>query len=506
MKRIYLWASALCLSLAPFTANAQLQLVNEAVTSTENEPAPVHPVPAPRQLKWQRTEFYAFFHYGMNTYTGNEWGYGNEDVNKFAPTAVPNPQQWLTAVKEAGMKGGIAVVKHHDGFCLWDTQTTDHKATSSSNENAKKTNIPRDFAAAAKKLGMKYGFYVSPWDRNNAQYGKDTYVKDVFLRQCAELAAYGTDQFEMWFDGANGGDGYYGGANESRSIDRSTYYDVPNLRDTVHKVCPDCVLWGVGGESRWIGNEEGWAGETNWSPEEYLYAAEKNGMYGNMNGWYWQPGESDSKITNNGWFWHSGETLLSTERLFQMYLETVGRNATLILNCPPDKSGSLPTATVNRLKELGKMLKTRLQGNDYAKTANAIEADVTRDAGIGRSFNIENVVDGDSATYWATNDGVKQATITFKWNDVQPIRYVVLQEHIQLGQRVKSFSIETSRDGVNWTKRGGNIATTTIGYKRIIPLNGSTSDSYANVQNVKYLRIKILDSRACPTIENIELR
>ena len=205
MKRIYLWASALCLSLAPFTANAQLQLVNEAVTSTENEPAPVHPVPAPRQLKWQRTEFYAFFHYGMNTYTGNEWGYGNEDVNKFAPTAVPNPEQWLTAVKAAGMKGGIAVVKHHDGFCLWDTQTTDHKATSSSNENAKKTNIPRDFAAAAKKLGMKYGFYVSPWDRNNAQYGKDTYVKDVFLRQCAELAAYGTDQFEMWFDGGNCG-------------------------------------------------------------------------------------------------------------------------------------------------------------------------------------------------------------------------------------------------------------------------------------------------------------
>jgi len=152
------------------------------------------------------------------------------------------------------------------------------------------------------------------------------------------------------------------------------------------------------------------------------------------------------------------------------------------------------------------MLKTRLQGRNYATTANAIEADVTRDAGVGRSFNIENVVDGDSATYWATNDGVKQATITFKWNDVQPIRYVVLQEHIQLGQRVKSFSIETSRDGVKWTKRGGNIATTTIGYKRIIPLNGSTSSSYSNVQNVKYLRIKILDSRACPTIENIELR
>ena len=507
MKQIYLWASALCLALtAPLTANAQLQLVNESVVNAENEPAPVHPVPAPRQLKWQRTEFYAFFHYGMNTYTGNEWGYGNEDENKFAPTAAPNPEQWLTAVKAAGMKGGIAVVKHHDGFCLWPTATTTHNVTSSSNTYAKATNIPRDFAAAAKKLGMKYGFYVSPWDRNNEHYGDDTYVKDVFLRQCAELAAYGTDQFEMWFDGANGGDGYYGGKGGTRNIDRSTYYDVPNLRDTVHKVCPDCVLWGVGGESRWIGNEEGWAGETNWSPEEYLYAPEKNGMYGNMDGWYWQPGESDAKMTTGGWFWHSGEGQLSAERLFQMYLETVGRNATLILNCPPDKSGSLPAATVERLKEMVKMLTERLQGTNYAKEA-TVTANETRSAGTGRNFDAENVCNGDSATYWATNDGVNKGTITFAWDEAKPIRYVVLQEHIQLGQRVKAFSIETSNDGTKWTKRGGNIATTTIGYKRIIPLNGSTSNSYeANPQKVKYLRVNILDSRACPTIENIELR
>lgn len=507
MKRFYLWASALCMALAaPTAAQAQLQLTGEAITNAENEPAPVHPVPSPRQLKWQRTEFYAFFHYGMNTYTNAEWGYGNEDVNRFAPTSVPNPEQWLTAVKAAGMKGGIAVVKHHDGFCLWPTATTDHDCTKSSNANAQKTNIPRDFAAAAQKLGMKYGFYVSPWDRNNAQYGKDTYVKDVFLRQCAELAAYGTDQFEMWFDGANGGDGYYGGEGGTRSIDRSTYYDVPNLRDTVHKVCPDCVLWGVGGESRWIGNEEGWAGETNWSPEEYLYSPEKNGMYGTMNGWYWQPGESDAKLTNKGWFWHAGEGTLSTERVFQMYLETVGRNSTLILNCPPDTAGRLPEATVARLEDFGKTLHSRLEGTNYATTAKSITANTTRDAGTGRTFNVENVCDGDSATYWATNDGVKQGTITFQWDTAQPIRYVVLQEHIQLGQRVKAFTIETSNDGNTWTKRGGNIATTTIGYKRIIPLNGSTSDSYSNVQNVKYLRISITDSRACPTIENIELR
>ena len=506
MKHITKLFSALCLmTSATLTANAQLQLVNEVKANAENEPAPVHPVPSPRQLKWQYTEFYAFFHYGMNTYTGNEWGHGNENESQFAPTAVPDPEQWLKAVKAAGMKGGIAVVKHHDGFCLWPTATTTHNVTSSSNANAKKTNIPRDFAAAAKKLGMKYGFYVSPWDRNNAQYGKDSYVKDVFLRQCAELAAYGTDQFEMWFDGANGGDGYYGGEGGTRNIDRATYYDVPNLRDTVHKVCPDCVLWGVGGESRWIGNEEGWAGETNWSPEEYGYAAEKNGMYGTQNGWVWEPGESDAKLTTGGWFWHAGEGVLSNERLFQMYLETVGRNATLILNCPPDKSGKLPTATVNALKTFGETLKKRLGGTNYATTAE-ITANETRDAGTGRNFDVANIIDGDSLTYWATNDGVKSASLTFKWNEAQPLRYVVLQEHIKLGQRVKSFTIETSNDGKSWTKRGGKITTSTIGYKRIIPLNGSTQSSYpANPNKVKYLRVTIKDSKACPTLENVAI-
>ncbi len=505
MKRITLFASALCMAAAmPFTAQAQLTKVSETVANPENEPAPVHPVPAPRQLKWQETEFYAFFHYGMNTYTGLEWGNGDEDVNKFAPTKVPNPEQWLTAVKAAGMKGGIAVVKHHDGFCLWPTATTDHNCTKSSNANAQKTNVPRDFAAAAQKLGMKYGFYVSPWDRNNSLYGTDSYVKDVFLRQCAELAQYGSDQFEMWFDGANGGSGYYGGKNTSISVDRSTYYDVPNLRDTVHKVCPDCVLWGVGGEARWIGNEEGWAGETNWSTEDYGYAGESNGMYGTENAWYWQPGESDAKISSGGWFWHSGESVLSAERLFQMYLETVGRNATLILNCPPDQSGELPSATVSRLKELGEMLTKRL-GTDLAKNA-TVTATSTRTAGTGRTFEASNVTDGSKDTYWATDDGTTTGTLTFEWADGAAPRYVSIMEHIKLGQRVRAFSIETSTDGQTWTKRGGSVKTTTVGYKRIIPLNGSTSSSYpTTATSVKYLRVNFTDCKACPVIQSVSI-
>ena len=487
--------------LLPMSSMAQLPLVTETLPNPDNEPVPVQPVPHPRQLKWQETEFYAFFHYGMNTYTGLEWGNGDEAETRFAPTAAPNPKQWLQAAKDAGMKGGIAVVKHHDGFCLWPTETTTHNVTASGNDFGRNTNIPRDFAAAAKELGMKYGFYISPWDRNSVHYGTDKYVKDVFLKQCAELAQYGTDQFEMWFDGANGGSGYYGGRNTTVNVDRSTYYDVPNLRDSVHKVCPDCVLWGVGGEARWIGNEAGWAGETNWSTENRDYAGENNGMYGTEGGWFWLPGESDAKATNRGWFYHDGEAPLTPERLFQMYLETVGRNATLILNIPPNKAGVLPDASVNALKGMGDLIKARL-GNDLAKNA-TVEVSETRTAGAARNYEAANLIDGDKDTYWATNDGTISATITLTWDTPQTIRYVELMEYIAKGQRVKGFKIETSTNGTSWTQRATNVQTTTVGYKRIIPLNGSTSSSYGNGYEAKALRITISDSRACPLLSKI---
>ena len=484
--------------LLPMSSMAQLPLVTETLPNPDNEPVPVQPVPHPRQLKWQETEFYAFFHYGMNTYTGLEWGNGDEAETRFAPTAAPNPKQWLQAAKDAGMKGGIAVVKHHDGFCLWPTETTTHNVTQSGNDFGRNTNIPRDFAAAAKELGMKYGFYISPWDRNSVHYGTDKYVKDVFLKQCAELAQYGTDQFEMWFDGANGGSGYYGGRNTTVNVDRSTYYDVPNLRDSVHKVCPDCVLWGVGGEARWIGNEAGWAGETNWSTENRDYAGENNGMYGTEGGWFWLPGESDAKATNRGWFYHDGEAPLTPERLFQMYLETVGRNATLILNIPPNKAGVLPDASVNALKGMGDLIKARL-GNDLAKNA-TIEVSETRTAGAARNYEAANLIDGNKDTYWATNDGTTSATITLTWDTAQTIRYVALMEYIAKGQRVKGFKIETSANGTSWTQRATSVQTTTVGYKRIIPLNGSTSSSYGSGYEAKALRITISDSRACPLL------
>ena len=482
--------------LAGFSGEAWAQgsfgVVSQTLPNPTNEPKEVFPVPSERQMKWQETEFYAFFHYGMNTYTGLEWGNGDENVNTFAPTRKPDPEQWLRLCKAAEMKGGIAVVKHHDGFCLWPTETTNNHCQNSSNNFAKETNIPRDFAAAAKKLGMKYGFYVSPWDRNSAHYGTDKYVTDVFLRQCFELSQYGTDQFEMWFDGARGGTGYYGGSYGSRDIDESYYYDIPNLRDSVHRVCPDIILWGLGGEARWCGTESGYTNETTWSMG--------SGLSGSETEWKWNPSESDAKATSHGWFYHDGEWPKDSETLFKMYLETVGRNATLILNFPPNKAGRLTDADSTQLYDLGNKLRSRFK-TDLAKTA-SVRATLTRSGG---NYDVSNLIDGDKNTYWATDDGQKSATITFTWDSPQTVRYVMLQEFIRKGQRVKGFSIETTADGTTWTPRATNIQTTTIGYKRIIPLNGSTSESYGSGYKVRGLRVKITDSRACPLLHTLSV-
>jgi alpha-L-fucosidase len=488
------------LALAP-RASAQLTLENQVLANPDNEPAPVHPVPSPRQLLWNETEFYGFFHFGMNTFTGLEWGNGNESETTFAPTQVPNPEQWLTACKKAGMKGGIAVVKHHDGFCLWPTATTSHCVSSSSNYG-KQTNIPETFAAAAKELEMKYGFYVSPWDRNSSYYGTQDYIDKVFIPQCEELAAYGEDQFEMWFDGANGGSGYYGGKNTTVSVDRYVYYDVPNLRYKVHSLADNCVMWGVGGEARWIGNESGYAGETNWATHPWKENQSTCGT-GVEDYWLWNAGESDAKATSGGWFWHSGETVTSAETLFKMYLETVGRNSTFILNFPPNQAGVLPDEDVEVLTSLGEMMEKRL-GTDLALNS-TVTADYTRTAGTSRTYDASNLVDGDKDTYWATDDAQTTASLTFDLGSTKSLHYVLLQEYIKKGQRVKGFNIQYSTDGSSWTTAAQNIAQTTIGYKRIIPLNGSTSSSYSTAVNARYIKVNITSSKACPLLHTVSI-
>ena len=263
-------------------------------------------------------------------------------------------------------------------------------------------------------------------------------------------------------------------------------------------------MWGVGGEARWIGNEQGYAGETNWATFNPTTDSNAIRQTGEEDGWQWLPGESDAKATSDGWFWHAGETVLTAERLFQMYLETVGRNSTLILNCPPDKTGSLPAATVKRLEELGEMMAVRL-GTDLASAATVIASEV-RTAGNARNYREANLIDGDKDTYWATKDGTHSATITLSWEQPQTVRYLQMMEYIRLGQRIQDFKVEYSEDGTSWQELAKNIQTTTVGYKRIVPLNGSTAASYSGSgYRAKMLRITILNAKACPTLSCISV-
>ena len=228
-------------------------------------PAPFGPVPSANQMRWQEMEYYAFVHFSLNTYTDQSWGYGNEDINLFNPEKL-DCRQWARICKQAGMKGIIITAKHHSGFCLWPSKYTEYSVKNAPWKNGK-GDIVREMADACKEYGLKLGIYLSPWDRNHPDYGKPEYIT-YFRNQLTELLTNYGPIFEVWFDGANGGTGYYGGANENRKIDRTTYYDWSNTYKLIRKLQPNIVIWNDGGDRgdlRWVGTEAGYVGETNWS-------------------------------------------------------------------------------------------------------------------------------------------------------------------------------------------------------------------------------------------------
>lgn len=223
-------------------------------------PAPVLPIPSERQLAWHEMEYYAFVHFNMNTFYDMEWGMGDEDPADFAPTEL-DTRQWAQVVKDAGMKGIIITAKHHDGFCLWPSAYTEHSVKNSPWRDGK-GDLIRELAEACEEFGLKFGIYYSPWDRNRADYGKPEYI--TYMRnQLKELLTNYGDLFEVWFDGANGGTGYYGGANEERKVDKLTYYDWENTYSLVRELQPKAAMFSDGGpDVRWVGNENGFAYET----------------------------------------------------------------------------------------------------------------------------------------------------------------------------------------------------------------------------------------------------
>jgi len=456
-------------------------------------PSIVGPTPSESQLAWHEMETNAFIHFTTNTFTGKEWGYGDESPAIFNPSAF-DASQWIAALKEAGFRGVILTCKHHDGFCLWPSKYTEHSVKNSPFKNGQ-GDVVKEVSEACKKEGLKFGIYLSPWDRNRTDYGSPSYI-EYYRNQLKELFSTYGPVFEMWFDGANGGDGYYGGSREQRKINGATYYDWPTTLKLVREMEPNILFFSDAGPGvRWVGNERGIAGETNWntiSPDT-LFAGkpgiEKLLNEGDENGNAWIPAEVDVSI-RPGWFYHPEEDMLvkSAEKLFEIYLSSVGRGSTLLLNVPPDKRGLIHENDLKALK-LWKALMDREFKQNFALNA---EAKATNSRGNLDIFSPTHLTDESKETYWATDDDITIASVEIRLDQTRSVKYILLQEYIKLGQRIKSFTVESwiNNSWVPLTKG------TTIGYKRILRVD--------SVQTNK-IKVNITSAKACPLISNIEI-
>ena len=456
-------------------------------------PAPVGPLPSAAQLQWHEMEMNAFVHFTINTFTGKEWGYGDESPALFNPSAS-EPQQWSRVLKQTGFKGLILTTKHHDGFCLWPSQYTEHSIKNSPYKNGK-GDLVKETSEAARNAGLKFGIYLSPWDRNRADYGTPAYIT-YYRNQLKELITHYGPVFEMWFDGANGGDGYYGGAREMRRINGASYYDWPKTLEMVRHMEPNIIFFSDAGPGvRWVGNERGQAGTTNWNTIsiDTLYAG-KAGIEnllntGSADGKNWVPAETDVSI-RPGWFYHASEDSLvkSPGQLFDIYLSSVGRGSTLLLNIPPDQRGLFHETDVKALQGFAALLKKEL-GTNLAAGAK-VTASNTR--GRLKQYGPAHLTDGNKNTYWATDDNTRKASLEITLEKKALVKYILLQEYIRLGQRVKEFSIDAWKDGA-WQEV---TSATTIGYKRIMKIDP--------VETGK-IRINIKESKACPVLSAIEV-
>ncbi|HOM40008.1 MAG TPA: alpha-L-fucosidase [Bacteroidales bacterium] len=461
-----------------------------AFCSDNKAPEPVGPLPSERQLAWHDLGYYMFVHFSINTFTDKEWGYGDESPSLFNPSKL-DCRQWAKVARDAGMKGIVITAKHHDGFCLWPSKYTEHSVKNSPWREGK-GDLIRELRQACDEYGLKLGIYLSPWDRNSSVYGTPEYIT-YYRNQLRELLTEYGDIFEVWFDGANGGDGYYGGAKETRRIDNRTYYDWPNTIQIVRDLQPDAVMFSdAGPDVRWVGNERGIGSLTNWCllNRDEMYPGgpfAKILGQGHEDGKYWVPAEVDVSI-RPGWFWHAREDTMvkSPEKLLDIYYTSVGRNCNLILNVPPDKRGLIHENDVKSL--LGfKALLDREFANELAR-GKKVSASDTR----GRKFSPANVNDGNPETFWATNDNVTSAYITIDLVKETEVNRILMQEYIKLGQRVQEFKVEALSDG-SWKEV---VKGTTIGYRII--------RKFPTIKASK-IKVTILRSKACPVISNIEL-
>ncbi|HEY0298509.1 MAG TPA: alpha-L-fucosidase [Arachidicoccus sp.] len=435
-------------------------------------PKPYGALPARQQLNWEQMQFIGIVHFGLNTFTDKEWGYGNVSAQMFNPKDF-DPNQIVLAAKSAGIQGLILVCKHHDGFCLWPTKTTDYNITKSPWMNGH-GDLVKAFADACKKNGLKFGVYCSPWDRNSKYYGSAEYLK-IYREQLKELYTNYGDVFESWHDGANGGDGYYGGANEVRKIDRATYYQWDSTWAITRRLQPGAAIFSdVGPDVRWVGNEYGYAADTTWVTFTPHAIEGGNATPGNVKYWenptahrdgkFWMPLECDVPL-RPGFFYHESQEgeEKSASQLFDIYVHSAGRSGNMNLGLAPDKDGQLSKLDVTALKNFGELLRQTFSHN--LAEGSRIKASNIR-GNDAKKFAAANLLDKDIYSYWATDDSVTTPDIIFELPHTIPFNIIELRENIKLGQRISSVAID-KWDNNEWEE----IATATgIGACRLIKL------------------------------------
>jgi len=456
-------------------------------------PQPYGAVPSARQLAWHELECTAFLHFTVNTFTNKEWGYGDEEPNIFNPEKF-DADSIVSALAGAGMRGVILTAKHHDGFCLWPTKTTDHSVVYSQWRGGK-GDVVRDISQAAAKHGLKFGVYLSPWDRNSKAYGTPEYIK-IYRAQLSELLTGYGPIFEVWHDGANGGDGFYGGAREKRAIDRNTYYDWPKTWEMVRAMQPNaCIFSDVGPDVRWVGNERGIAGDPCWATFDPVgedggaaspgNVRTKDSNTGHRHGAHWLPAECDVSI-RPGWFWHEAENarVKKTQQLVNLYYQSVGRCATLLLNVPPNRGGLLSAEDVESLRGFGAYLSGTFSKDLAAKA----KTDATHVRGDDKQYGPANLVDGRPDTYWATDDRVTSPDVTIDLGRPAKVQVIRLREAIRFGQRIDAVTLERWQGG-SWEKIA---SATSIGARRLIRLDAPVITSR--------LRLRIEQASASPAL------
>ena len=453
-------------------------------------PEPYGPTPSTRQLRWHTMEAYAFVHFGPNTFTDTEMGYGDESEKVFNPTDF-DADQIVRTVKEAGLSGLILTCKHCDGFCLWPSKYTEHSVKNSPWKDGK-GDMVKEISDACRKHGVKFGVYLSPWDRNHKDYGRPEYIT-YYRNQLRELMTDYGPLFEIWFDGCYGPDGFYGGARTKRIIDNVNYFDWDNTWKIVRELQPDaCMFSDAGPDIRWAGNEQGTAGQTCWATMkagffqrgDYDRAAQHGGQ---RPGDDWLPAEADVSI-RPGWFYHPNQDgqVKTVEQLLAIYYASVGRGANLILNLPPDRRGRIHENDVKSLRAWRQALDATF-AVDLARKA-SVSAGNTR--GNDPQFAPGNVVDGNRDTYWATDDAVKTPELVLDLGKPVTFNVVRVREYLPLGQRIDGIAVDYWDNG-RWIELA---SATSIGNQRLLQTKTTTASK---------VRLRVTQAAACPAISEV---